>query len=217
VFDDSGARGAHTIIVSVNDVPPVGYVYAPSFDATGSDYYDIANAASLKPSRFTAAAWFKTSSFFSGNAIIVNKGGFGSDSAGENMNYGIWMNENEKIEAGFELADGTDKFVVSSNSYNDNKWHYATVTYDGSTVRLYIDGVQVGSLSSASGPDTGSTSSLRIGANARSDNLYFIGQIDEVRLWNKALSATEIQNQYKLGQFDTSGQVMYFDGVSRVV
>ena len=47
---------------------------------------------SLQLSQFSVAAWFKTSTNFGSEAFIVNKGGFGSDSAGQNMNYEIWMN-----------------------------------------------------------------------------------------------------------------------------
>ena len=59
-----------------------------------------------------------------------------------NMNYGIWMNSAEKIQAGFETSTGADFFVTSPNTYNNDQWHYAVATYDGSaaTLRLYIDG-----------------------------------------------------------------------------
>ena len=70
------------------------------------------------------------------------------------MNYGIWMNSAEKIKGGFETSSGTDYFVTSPASYSDNKWHYAVVTYGGSTVILYIDGVQVATKStSGASPD----------------------------------------------------------------
>jgi hypothetical protein len=59
------------------------------------------------------------------------------------MNYGIWMTSSEVVKAGFEAVGGADHFVTFPNAYNDRQWHYAVVTYDGSTVILYIDGVQV--------------------------------------------------------------------------
>ena len=72
------------------------YNYAPSFTATGSSYSDVASSPSLKLSQFSVASWFKTSSNFGADAVIVNKGGFGSESAGQNMNWGIWMNSAER-------------------------------------------------------------------------------------------------------------------------
>ena len=71
--------------------PQGGYNYAPSFVATGSTYNDTPDSASLRLNQFTVAAWFKTSANFGSDAFIVNKGGVGSDSSGQNLNYGIWM------------------------------------------------------------------------------------------------------------------------------
>ena len=125
------------------------YNYAPSFTASGSNYFDVASSPSLQLSQFSVASWFKTSSNFGSDATIVNKGGFGSESAGQNMNWGIWMNSAEQIKGGFETSSGTDFFATSPASYNDNQWHYAVVTYGGPTVILYIDGVQVASKSTS--------------------------------------------------------------------
>jgi hypothetical protein len=216
VFDGDNARSSHTVRITVNNIDPLGYAYDPYFVATGTDSYSIPDTLSLRPSIFTVTAWFKTDSSFSGNAVIVNKGGFGTDSIGQNLNYGVWMDKNERVVGGFELADGTDKFIVSPNAYNDNQWHYVSLTYDGGTIRLYIDNIEVANMASTKDPDTASSSSLKIGANARMDNLYFIGDIDEMRLWNRALSAGELAAQYDNGLFDTSGQLVYFDGISHI-
>ena len=78
------------------------------------------------------------------------------------------MTSAEKIKGGFETSTGADHFVTSPNTYNDNQWHYAVVTYGGSTVKLYIDGVQVASKStSGASPDSSGTKPVRIGANSR--------------------------------------------------
>ena len=174
---------------------PDSYNYAPSLTASGSNYFDKTSATSLKSSQFSVAAWFKTSSNFGSDAVIVNKGGFGSETAGQNMNYGIWMNSAEKIKAGFETSSGTDFFVTSPNSYSNNQWHYAVVTYGGSTVILYIDGVQVATKStSGASPDSSGAKPVRVAANSRvtpPTTNFFIGSIDEVRVWNDDLTATQ--------------------------
>jgi hypothetical protein len=190
------------------------YNYSPSFTATGSNYFDVASSPSLQLSQFSAAAWFKTSTDFGTTATIVNKGGFGSESAGQNMNYGIWMNSAEQIKAGFETSTGVDQYATSSSSikYNDNKWHYAVVTYDGVTVRLYIDGVQVGTKStSGATPDSSGSQPVRVGANSRitppAD--FFTGEIDEVRVWNDDLSAQQVTDATAGTSFNTAEQVLY--------
>src|SRR3989475_7318888 len=193
---------------------PLGYNYAPSFNATGSNFFDIPHHPTLSLVKFTAAAWFKTSKNYTDEGLIVNKGGFGSEAAGQNLNYGIWMDKDEKIRAGFETASGTDYFLRSTSTYSDNSWHYAVVTYDGSIVRLYIDGLQVaGRTFAITPPDTGGTQPLRIGANSQANNNYFTGGIDEVRVWERALFATEVSDQYLSGIFSNNGQLVWMNGV----
>lgn len=115
------------------------------------------------------------------------------------MNYGIWMNSAEKIVAGFETSAGADRYVTSANKYNDGQWHYAVVTNDGSTVRLYIDGIQIATKStSGAAPESSGTKPVRIGANSRvtpPGNL-FKGEVDEVRLWNDDLTSQQITDAF---------------------
>ncbi|HTH22598.1 MAG TPA: LamG-like jellyroll fold domain-containing protein, partial [Nitrososphaeraceae archaeon] len=161
--------------------PPsgTGYHYSPFFTATGSNFIDEPSSTALKLTKFSVAAWFKTSSTFPDDGFIVNKGGSGSDSSGQNQNYGLWFNSGEKASGGYETTGGSNKFVTSSTTFNDNQWHHGVVTFDGSIVKLYIDGVQVSSLASTSTPDNTGNQPLRIGANSRASSDFFVGQIDE--------------------------------------
>ena len=72
-----------------------------------------------------------------------------------------------------------------------NTWTHLAATYDGSTLRLYVNGTQVGSRA-VSGSLATSTGALRIGGNSLWGE-YFAGRIDEVRIYNRALTAAEIQ------------------------
>jgi hypothetical protein len=187
------------------------YHYEPYLVLTGTNRQDVASSSSLQLTAFSVASWFMTSQDYSGEAYIVNKGGSGVDTVGRNMNYGIWMTSAERIQAGFETGPGANFYAISPASYNDGQWHYAVVTYDGSAaLRLYIDGVQVSSISTSGAvPDNSGVQPVRIGANSLSLNGFFIGNVDEVRVWNRALSASEIANAYNNGLFDTTGQVLY--------
>jgi hypothetical protein len=72
-----------------------------------------------------------------------------------------------------------------------NVWTHVALTYDGAMLRLYVNGVQVASGAQAGSLQTPATP-LRIGGNVPYGE-YFEGLIDEVRVYNRALSATEIQ------------------------
>jgi len=188
------------------------YHYTPGLSLTGSNYQDVTSTNSLQLSQFSVAAWFKTSTNFDADAFIVNKGGVGSDSSGQNMNYGIWMTKSEKIKAGFESTSAADYFVTSAKSYNDNQWHYAVVTYGGSTVILYIDGLQVGTKSTTgASPETSGTKPVRVGANSRviPPGNFFTGQVDEVRVWNDDLTTQQIADAFAGTSFNTAQQVLY--------
>ena len=211
---NDGTVNSNTATVNINVIerPQVSYNYSPSFVATGSNYRDTPDSASLRLTQFSVATWFKTSADFATDSMMVNKGGLGTDSAGQNMNYGIWMTSAEKIRAGFETSSGTDQYITSANSYNDDRWHYVVVTNDGSNLRLYVDGVQVGtkSLLGASPENTG-TKPVRIGANSRvtpSVNL-FTGELDEVRIWNVGLTAQQVTSALAGTDFTASKQVLY--------
>jgi hypothetical protein len=209
---NDGTLNSNTATVSINVIeqPQGGYNYAPSFVATGSTFNDTPDSASLRLNQFTVAAWFKTSSNFGSDAYIVNKGGVGSDSSGQNLNYGIWMNSAEQVKAGFETSSGADQFVTSSNSYNDGQWHYAVVTNNGANLILYIDGVQA-AIKSTSGasPESIGTKPVRVAANSRvtPPTNFFTGEVDEVRLWNSALTASQVSSAF--GGTFASGQVLY--------
>src|SRR5215213_1118995 len=204
-------------------LPSLVYNFEQSPNLSGSECIDIANNSSLQLTMFSIASWFNTQMNVSNgfNAFIVTKGGVGSDSIGKNMNYGIWMIDSENIETGFESSSGANHFVKSPSSYSDGNWHYAVGTYNGSAVKLYVDGIQVASnLTTTSTPTPGTipdntgTQPVRIGANSLrlvdgKGGGYFIGSIGEIRVWNRTLSAEEVSAAYNNGLFNTTGQVLY--------
>jgi hypothetical protein len=88
------------------------------------------------------------------------------------------------------LVGGINRTAEGSN-IGVNTWTHVAGTYDGTTLRLFVNGTQVASLS-VSGAMPGSTGPLRIGGNSIWGE-HFRGRIDEVRVYNRALSAAELQ------------------------
>src|SRR5215217_5758816 len=209
---------ATTNIATNVTLPSLVYNFEQSPNLSGSECIDIANNSSLQLTMFSIASWFNTQMNVSNgfNAFIVTKGGVGSDSIGKNMNYGIWMIDSENVETGFESSSGANYFVMSPSNYSDGNWHYVVGTYNGSAVKLYVDGVQVANNLTTPGtiPDNTGIQPVRIGANSlglvdgKGDG-YFIGGIGEIRVWNRSLSAEEVSAAYNNGLFNTTGQVLY--------
>src|SRR4029077_17273374 len=85
---------------------------------------------------------------------------------------------------------GSDLFGPSA--LTAHTWAHLAATYDGATMRLYVNGVQV-ARRAQTGPIATSTNPLQIGGDSLYGQ-YFAGRIDEVRIYNRALSVAEIQN-----------------------
>ena len=88
------------------------------------------------------------------------------------------------INGGVSLATGPTASPVGS-------WTHVALTYDGAMLRLYVNGAAVAS-QPAAGTVEANTNPLRIGGNVPYGE-YFQGIIDEVRVYNRALSAAELQ------------------------
>jgi Concanavalin A-like lectin/glucanases superfamily/Bacterial Ig domain len=167
-------------------------------------YLDV-NGTTAQISKFSVAAWFKTSTDFSSDAFIVNRAG-----ASDKMNYGLWMTSTETIRGGFETPSGSAFYATSPLSYSDGNWHYAVVTFDGSAIGLYIDGLPVATKSASASPDSGGDEPIRMGADSQTLNNYFIGNVDEVRIWKNALTPQQVIDAYN-GNFNPKDLVEYLD------
>jgi predicted phosphodiesterase len=176
----------------------------------GCRYEAVPSNTSLQPINYSIAAWFKTNPDNPTDTYIINKGGVGGENPGQNMNFGLFMTRGEKIKGGFETMTGEDYFVNSSSSYEDGLWHYAVLTYNGSTLKLYVDGIEVAATPTGGAvPDNTGRDPVVIGATSRGLDKYFTGNIDEVRIWNRAITSTEVADQYTNETFNPSGQVLY--------
>jgi len=85
--------------------------------------------------------------------------------------------------------------IISTGSVNDNMWHSATVTWNGSTGEVFFDGYKTDNLNNTVLASL-QTYELNIGTTANSSNHMFQGNIGTVKIYNKALSATEILQNY---------------------
>ena len=78
-----------------------------------------------------------------------------------------------------------------------NKWYHVGFTYDGTHLRIYQNGVDVGGDNNVPGTMAAmATSYIGYLGTIR----FFNGQIDDVRGYNRALSATEVQQLYQMGK-----------------
>ena len=189
----------------------LSYRMEPFLLINGTDYKDIPHNNTLTLQNFTIASWIKTNqSILSEPSYVINKGGFNTDEKGANMNYGIWFSTNGTIQGGFETESGEDFEVTSKKPYNDGKWHFVLLSYNGTLLRLYIDGNEISYKESEGAiPDSTGDQPLRIGANSLEEDKFFTGYIDEVRIWDRGLTNNEINDIYK----ENTNRIHFKDGL----
>ena len=124
--------------------------------------------------------------------------------AGANYAYGMYANTGTTRPSANAVTGGTDHDQRGSAALVTNTWAHVATTYDGANLRLYVDGALVGS-QAATGSIATSTGQLRIGGNTIWGE-YFAGLIDEVRIYNRALTQAEIQTDMtqSIGTPDTT-------------
>ncbi len=107
------------------------------------------------------------------------------------LSYGLYGGDLTGRAAAF-IRRGSDIDAAASSSLTPDTWVHVAATYDGTTLRTFVNGVQVAS-KATTGAIVTSTSPLRIGGDS-SWGEYFTGTIDEVRVYNIARTAAQIQS-----------------------
>ena len=173
-----------------------------SFDGTG-DFVLVPDSPSLNiTGDVTVDLWARRTSFGSTNAYMAMKGGVTGQSAGT-MAYALYFDHTHRLLGGFKRGDGS--FVtLEGPKVTDTGFHHYAYVRSGQTHRLFVDGVPVTADSFTGTPGDTSGLPMAIGA-LRSDSpsskfiFHFGGVIDEVEIFNRALSAAEIRAIYNAG------------------
>lgn len=153
------------------------------YDA-GAGYISIPNNSSLNfTSSFSAFCWIKTAT---SDVRFIQKwngsNGWTLYSVGSSLAY-------------YAQINGSYKNRANGATFTDNNWHQVGLTYDGSNVKLWFDGLQTSTSFAATGNVNNTTGPLIIGASEGfASNMN--GNIDDCFVMNRALSATEISNYY---------------------
>tara|TARA_B100002051_G_C16745113_1_gene647044 strand:+ start:7556 stop:9874 length:2319 start_codon:yes stop_codon:yes gene_type:complete len=142
-------------------------------------------------SEFTLSGWVYLNSKYDDQDIISQAITAGSNETAIRYDVGedLWF---------FSVHDGSYKYAkYSQSSAQTEVWTHVVGVYDGSEIRVYVNGVE-GSTAASVGTISANTGDTSIG-KLTSWTRYVDGMLDDVRVYNRALSEAEIQRLYELG------------------
>jgi hypothetical protein len=152
---------------------------------------DVTNSPLDLTTGMTVSAWINAAQFTGWETIVLKERGAAA------MSYALYAQDGGVVNGGVNAPSGVvragaaDEVVQGVSPVALNVWTHLATTYDGTTQRIYVNGALV-----ASRPLTGAIAvgngALRIGGNNSWAGEFFSGLIDEVRVYNRALTNAEI-------------------------
>ncbi len=143
--------------------------------------------------RTTMSAWIKTTQ--TGEEHVLAKSRCDGLTGGGPFEFGTGMFTPGRATLIVYKSGGSPDFayVESATSVADGAWHHVAATYDGAKLQMFVDGVASGSTAAAGLTLTTTTNPLELGGNCTGHPYPWNGSIDDVRLYGRALTGTEIQ------------------------
>ena len=161
-----------------------------AFDSV-NDYISVSDDSSLNlTDNFTISLWHKGSATVLGWDVLIAKE-YWNNSEG-------WVIYRQSTGDVYFSTNSTARIIIT-DPFLDENWHNLAITIASGTATLYIDGIK---MSSATTPITQTTVPLHIGARHQNNGTSYTdpvrGFLDDVRIYNRALTTTEISSIYDL-------------------
>jgi len=189
-------------IANDNMEKPFNCIYNYNALAFDGDYnvVEVQNNLLLNPSNISIEAWIYSDQDQSWAPVVIK-----NDWSGDDIGYGMYI-DNDYV---YFFVDNYSDNVEAQLMYGE--WTHVAGTYDGTEMKIYINGVLTETLAYTI-PVPVTTQNLTIGCDNRID-YPFVGIYDEIRIWDRALTETEIlTNMHK--ELDTTvpinGLILYF-------
>lgn len=173
------------------------------FDGIEGSYINYGNDNSLSSDNMTYSLWFKSSSAIpSGNPEGLL---FKAPDTGANREISISFSPtgNLTIIGGDGFSDISTR-IDSPTSYYDSNWHFAVIVKEyeptGDNLTLFVDGVKIEEIKGTYNivQNSANLESGRVSSSSIAER-YYNGSIDEVRVYNRSLSADEVKQLYEMG------------------
>jgi uncharacterized delta-60 repeat protein len=159
----------------------------------GDDYVQVPYSANLNPAQFTYEVWARVDGGSGSYRTPLSSRDYDGFTTVSGVHF--YAASNDKWE-GWIGKGGSGWSIITGADVVEGEWTHLAETYDGTTQRFYVNGVLQGS---AVVPFTQNTlKPVRFGSTSDALNFYFVGDIDEARIWNIALDSIAIQQRMHL-------------------
>jgi len=177
-------------LLLITCICPITLLAQNSLDFDGSnDFVNCGNNASLMPTAaITVEAWFNADDLGGG---VHERSIVGKEECCPDRGYVLRHGGGDVAFVVAVSGGWREARSFSGSLVNTGTWHHIAGTYDGSVVRVYLDGVEVGT-SSFSGSIASNSSDMYIGNTPGFGGRLFNGKIDEVKVWDYARSPAQI-------------------------
>jgi len=193
---DSSFHGNDGTIVGTPEIRGNGKVGNAMYITNDGDGFTVADNDSFdftSTDSFTLSAWIKADSYGGWRNIAAKN----REDTGAQY-YGLFLNSNSLTFAmGVRTVGGVKSWPAISTKIETGEWYNVVLVQDGEAGKsyMYLDGVLVGT-ADATYDYKGSTP-WEIGGRFSANKEYFKGGIDELKLYNTALAADEIETEYE--------------------
>ncbi len=164
--------------------------YALHLDGT-NDKIGVLDSPELNPATaLTLEAWINADEWAGSiwGACIISKQGTDPDKG-----FGFTVGENGRIEFNHSI-DESWKAVQTGQILGPNTWYHIAGVYDGSTMKIYVNGILQAEVNVQGTPTPGNGVVMNFGDNPTWPGRFFAGTLDEIRIWNVARSEEEIRD-----------------------
>ena len=155
------------------------------FDGT-NDYIQSGSFSNLLTADITVETWIYLTAASSDWVRIIGTGGNGG-----NRTFGLWYSSSSTLL--WQRYGATDPSIQPPNVLATGTWHHVAATTSGSSHTVYLNASSVGT-ATAAGPWTASGENITIGFAGI--HTYHNGRISNAKIYNRALTATEIQQNF---------------------
>jgi len=195
------------LILSVLVINPAFTQNGLSFDGV-NDGVDCGNNSLLQitGTAITLEAWIYptawTNEVWRGGIVVKEQNS-------SNSGFMLRAGDNGKLNFAIGSTGSWTELTTVASTLTLNTWQHVAASYDGAKMRLYLNGLPIDSLATTVSISGTASTNLNIGAHIPM-NRYFIGRIDEVRVWDIARTSSEILLSYNAEQCQQSGLVAYY-------